>query len=186
MASKTGIANRAALKLGQPRVSNIDTDSSVVATTFADMWDQVRDALLQAYPWNFAIKRTVLSGSATTTDEWGWDYKATIPSDMLQLLEIEDSPDYQVENGKILSDEASLSIRYIARIETTNLYPPLFCELLAFQLAIEGCERIVQDLKMRTVLMQEMQIFMEKVLSSDAIENPPVEQEEDTWITVRS
>ena len=185
MASKTAIANRANLKLGQPRVSNIDTDGSVNAQVMSDMWDQVRDALLQSYPWNFAIKRATLATTGTTPD-WGWYNEYSLPTDFLQLLEIKDNPDYKIEHGKILCDEDTLSIRYIARIENTGLYPALFGELLAYQLAIEGCERITQDKTLKAQLIQEMAVYRETVLSSDAIEDQPVEQVEDDWITVRA
>lgn len=72
MASKTEIANRGLMKLGQPRVSNIDTDPSPAAVAMSALFDSVRDELLQSYPWNFAIKRVDIA-AAVDAPSWGWD-----------------------------------------------------------------------------------------------------------------
>ena len=87
MASKTEIANRALSKLGQPRVSNIDTTDTKPARIIRDMYDSVRDALLQSYPWNFAVKRVTLAPDATAP-AWGWTFAYTPPADFLSIYRV--------------------------------------------------------------------------------------------------
>ena len=98
MASKNEIAVRALSKLGQPRVSNIETDSTTNAIVLRDMYDVVRDALVASYPWNFAIKRAQLAKDSISP-AWGYNNSFTLPVDFLALLEIKSNPDYRIESG---------------------------------------------------------------------------------------
>lgn len=185
MASKTQIANRALNKLGQGRVSNIDTDPSVAAITMSQLWDTVRDATLQMYPWNFATKRTDLAPDSSAPS-WGYSTSFSIPSDCLQLLEIKDDIDYKIEGNKILCDEDDIIyIKYIRREDDVSMYPPIFVEMLSHNLAIESCDRITDDTNLKAVLIQQAKDLREKVLATDSVENLPVDVIEDDWVTVR-
>lgn len=185
MASKTQIANRALFKLGQPRVSNIDTDSSERAVIMAGLWETVRDNLLQTYPWNFAIERTSLAEDAATP-AFDWAAQYTLPSDCLQVLNTEDDVDYEVAGNKILSDvESELGIRYIKRVEATGYYPPIFVEAMAIALALEACDKLTDDNTKKQLLLVEMREVMERSYMTDAIENPPVDINDDAWLTAR-
>ena len=63
--SKTSIANRALIKVGEPRTSNIATEDTVASNIIIEIWSSVRDSLLAQYPWNFAIERKALTADAT-------------------------------------------------------------------------------------------------------------------------
>lgn len=185
MAGKTEISNRTLIKLGQPRVSNIETDNSPAAITINNLWASVRDSLLQSYPWNFAIKRVSLAPD-TSTPTYGWSTQFTPPIDFLQLLDIKDDIDYKFEGGKILVDgQTSLFMRYIARIEDTSLWPPLFNEMMMVTLAIEGCDRITQDKNLKQLLLAEQRVIAQKALGADAIENLPEDLPLDEWLEAR-
>ncbi len=192
MASKTEIGNRALSKLGQPRVSNIDTVNTKPARTISDMWDIVRDAMLRSYPWNFAIKRTDVAPD-TDAPSFGWDNAYSLPTDCLALLEVLDSGDdelpsdaYKVEGGKILSNTDSvIYIRYISRITNTGEFDALFTEAFASRLAYEGCEQITQSNTKKQALWQEYQNYIQQAFTSEAIENPPTALPEDAWLTAR-
>lgn len=186
MASKTEIANRTLIKLGQSRVSNIDTDTSTAAVTLSQLWDSVRDSTLQMYPWNFATKRADLVPDSVSPS-WGYSTAFSIPSDFLQLLEIKDDIDYKIEGNKILCDQSDIIyIKYIRREDDVSMYPPIFVEMLSQNLAIESCDRIADDTNLKAVLIQQSKDLREKVLATDSVENLPVEVDEDDWVTVRS
>ncbi len=155
MAGKTEIANRVLIKLGQPRVSNVETDPTPAALTINGIWDTVRDSLLQSYPWNFAIKRVGLASDAATP-AYGWAVQFSPPVDFLQLLDVKDDIEYVFENGKILVDDSSeLFIRYVAKIEATTSWPPLFIEMFVATLALEACDRVTQDKTLKSLLAAE-------------------------------
>lgn len=183
--SKTAIANRALSKLGERRVSNIDTTDNASAEIIRDMWDGVRDALLQSYPWNFAIKRTSLAIAGTSPD-WEYSNEYTLPVDFLSLLEVKNDPDYRIEGGFIRTDEGTpLPIRYVARIETTGNWDPMFDEAFAAALAAEACEAITQSNTKKQILLQEKVQAIKDAFANDAIQEPPLDLRPDTWLTAR-
>lgn len=190
MASKTDIANRALSKLGQGRVSNIDTVDIKAAKVMRYMWDHVRDLMLSSYPWNFAVTRTQLAADATTPS-WGYAKQYTVPSDFLSLLEIKGNPDYRMESTlsggrKILTDaSAPLYIRYIRRVVDTGEFDAFFVETLSSRLAFEGCEEITQSNAKKDALYKEYIKNIKDAFAADAIQDPPLELQESEWILAR-
>lgn len=185
MASKSEIANRALLKLGQPRISNIETDPSPNAIAMNSLFDNVRDEILQSYPWNFSIKRANIAADVVTPT-WGWDNAYPLPSDCLRLLEIKDVSEFSVENNKILCDETdAIYIKYIFKVTDTGLFPSLFNEVFSVSLAIEACDRIANDDGLKQSLMQQRREILQRATSTDAIENPPEFFEDDVWLVSR-
>lgn len=185
MASKSEIATRALLKLGQTRISNIETDTSPNAIIINSIFNQVRDELLQSYPWNFSIKRVDLAADVVEPT-WGYDSSFSLPVDLLRLLEIKDVTDYSIENGKILCDEVGpIYIKYIYRITDIGLFPSLFNELFSVCLAVEACDRIANNQQLLQSLMLQKKQILERATSTDAIENPPEYFEDDAWLVAR-
>ena len=185
MASKTAIANRALSKLGEARVSNIDTDNNKPAKVIRFMYDIVRDAMLTAYPWNFAIKRVQIAADADTP-AWGYNKQYTLPTDFLALLEIRGNPEYRLEGGFILTNEgAPIYIKYIARIENSGLFDPLFVEAFATRMAFEGCEEITQSNTKKEALLRDYDMIVKQAYASNAIQSQPQELEPDTWLLAR-
>lgn len=185
MASRTSISNRALSKLGQPRVSNIATTDTKAARTINEMYDIVRDAVLAAYPWNFAVTRTNLAPDADAPD-WGWDYAYTMLADFLSLVQIDGDPDYEFENGKILTNEGTvLYIKYIYQNTDEGAFSALFTETFATRLAFEGCEEITQSNTKKATLGQEYESQLKQAYQVDAKDNPIKDEEDDDWVTAR-
>lgn len=185
MASTTQIANRGLLKLGQPRVSNIETDNSPNAIVMNDIFGDVRDELLQSYPWNFAIKRKDIASDATPP-VWGWGASYSLPPDCLRVLEIDGVEKYSVENGKILCNESgAIYIKYIYRVTDPNLFSFVFSELFSVNLAIEASDRITAAAGLKSNLLSQRREILNRATSSDSIENPPEYFDEDAWLTSR-
>lgn len=185
MASKTDIANKMLYKVGERRVSNVDTDDSERAKIIADNFELWRDELLVSYPWNFAIKRTQLAKDATAP-AWGYANAFTLPSDYLHILEIYGDPEYRIESGKILTDEgAPLKIKYVRRVEETGDFHPMFSEALSSHGAVEISERLSQSNTKKQILLEERERIMKKAFALDAIEDPPQERRDDQWLLSR-
>lgn len=186
MASKTQIANKTLVKLGQDRVSNIETDNSQRAIIINQLWDVVRDATLQTYPWNFAIKRISLAPDSVAP-AWGWAAAYSLPSDCLQLIEIKDQIDYELEGGKILCDESNvIYIKYVYKVTDASLYPPSFVDVFSHDLATEACEAITSDANLKQLLIAERRMIVDRALAADSVENLPVDIVEDDWLTART
>lgn len=190
MASKTAIANRALSKLGESRVSNIQTDTNNQAKIINEMWDIVRDVLLASYPWNFAIVRTQLAKDSTSP-AWGYNNRYTLPSDFLSLLEIKDNPEYKLESDSsggqyiLTNSGAPIYIRYIRRVENAGEYAPLFVEAFASRLAYEACETLTQSNTKKQLLAQDYEMNIKEAYAIDAIQEQPTELQESQWILSR-
>ena len=185
MPSIVQICNKALDKVGHGPITSL-TDGTKAANLCNRNWEMIRDEILRAHPWNFAVTRATLAPSSTTPD-WGFAYKFPLPSDNLRLLEVLDhsTAEYQVESKHILADDDVLYIRYIAKKTDPNDYDSQFVNMAAQRLAIELCEPLTQSTTKKTMLWDEFKEFTTMALRSDGQENPPQQFEEDDWINAR-
>lgn len=190
MASETEICNRALQKVGAKRITSLSQDShSARACNVA--YATCRDAELRAHPWSFAIARATLAADATAPD-WGRGYSFQLPTDFLRMHQpyAEDNTyqlDYVIEGQKILTDQpAPLYLRYISQVTDPNRMDVLFREAVAARLAVEVCEELTQSNTKLQNLTAAYGAIISEARRTNAIEKPPQEALEDSWITARS
>lgn len=152
MAGITAIVNRAMIKLGAELINDINEVDSKNARIAANIYVQIRRELLRSHPWNFAVKRVILA-SLTTDPAFGFAYQYQLPSDCVRVLRL-NYPDipYKVESNKVLCDESTLSLMYIADITDTEQWDPLFAEAYSSKLAAEMCLAITGSASLVTDL----------------------------------
>ncbi|HEY6026401.1 MAG TPA: hypothetical protein VIV09_05825 [Pseudolabrys sp.] len=188
-----GIANRALAKLGEAPLLAM-TDNTKAGRTMNAMFDAVRDAELRRCRWKFAVKRDQLTALAAAP-AWGYLYAYPLPADFLAIVQVNDyylhplaknAGLWSVEGGQILTDIAPLlKVRYTARIDNAGLFDPLFCEALACKLAYEACEAITQSGSKKQLLGQDYKDALLEAARVDAIENPPVDLPDFSWLDSR-
>ena len=136
MASVVDICNGALNQLGASTVLSLTEDSKNARLCNA-RYTQVRDSVFRSHPWNCLQKRVQLAAD-TDTPAWGFTKQYTLPADCLRLLTILDyDSDYKVEGRKILTDNSSVKILYIGRIEDPNEYDELLRETLSAAIAAD-------------------------------------------------
>jgi hypothetical protein len=194
MASQTEICNNALTKLGQARIVAI-TDNVKAARSLNAIWAMKRDAELAAHPWTFSTRRAQLP-AAVATPAFGWGYSFPLPAEYLRLVEVgenfvlymaDTTPYFQVEGDatgqNILCDETSpLNVRYIARVENTGLWSPLFCEALACRLAAELAEDLTQSARKKDSAWSDWKMAIQLARRANAIEQPPQPSIETAWV----
>jgi len=198
MTDDVGIVNLALIKLGGNTIGAL-TEATDAARKVNAIYEMVRDAELEAHPWNFSIKRAELAAS-TTAPDFEYDLQYPLPSDFLRLYEIfdypvqfptEDAP-FAIENGGddgtcILTNwTAPLQIRYVAKVTNPALYNPLFVQALACSLALALCDRLTQHQGKKADISQEYEMWLARARRIDAIQNPPVPLLESSWILSRA
>jgi len=185
MPSVVDVANRALDKLGHGAITSL-TDGTKAASLVERTWPIVRNHVLRSHPWNFAVKRASLS-PLTETPAWGFSYQHQLPDGLLRLLEVLDlsMDEYQIEGNKLLCDESVVYIRYIDTITDPNEFDALFTNYLATALAFELCETLTQSNTKKNLLVEELKEVMLEAKRTDAVENPPVSFEEDSWVEAR-
>lgn len=127
-------------KLGKGRITSF-SDATESSQLCALMYPILRDEVLMAVPWSFAIRRSTLSLLATTPNhEFAYEHQLPTNPKCLRLLEIEgerDGYEYTIEDDKLLSDDSVQKVKYIAQITTTGDFSPMFTSALIARLASE-------------------------------------------------
>lgn len=148
--SKPQICNLALDHLGQQDrrgpVTNIDQPVTPTEVICSRWYDVTRLFLLRKHPWNFALKRTVITPTGTAP-AFGFTHAFNLPGDFVRLATIEDpnnldptfKTNYQLESNQILvdtTDGASLNLRYVANVEDVTQFDALFVDAFAVRLAL--------------------------------------------------
>ena len=140
MSSKVDLANEALLLLGANTITSFtDNDSNAVLVN--RFWPSERDSVLRSHRWNCAVTTANLAALADTPII-DWEYKFTLPTDpyCLRVLDVRTVTgdiklDHEVQGRELLTEESTVDITYIQRLEDTSLYDPLLYQALVFRMA---------------------------------------------------
>lgn len=165
MASVTDICNLALARLGdEANVQSIDPpDGSAQATHCARFYALARDSLLAMHSWGFATRREALAALVLPDSVTTWAYAYAMPNQCVQALAVLPSyasSDYSLFIGDqggmpaeqaltvpyvvesldsgatvVLTNQEDATLRFVRRVEDTNLFPPLFVDALSWLLA---------------------------------------------------
>lgn len=170
MISQVDICNLALAKLSQDVTISSMNERSKEARTFARLWDPMRDLVLSARDWPFAIKAQALALDPEDPLP-GWQYRYARPADCLTALAVTNElglragrmlsrwcyPDYRqrfavpyqqvhgTQSTCFVTDEPGAYLVYVMRVEDTDRYPPHFVDALACKLAEESAPAIIGD-----------------------------------------
>lgn len=198
MTSKIAVANRALTKLGDARITSLDDDQKA-AREINSMFDELRDDELRARAWSFSMRRAELP-ALTDAPLFEYTKQYPLPTDCLRLFELNGywvgpsmadyrngmGREYVIEGRRILcSIAAPLRIRYAAQIEDTGIWDACFVEAFACRLAAELAEPLTQSTTRREMAWNEYDRSIAKARRANAIELPPEEIADDTWILGR-
>lgn len=184
--SVTGICNRALQLVGSAQQIMNLTDTTREARACSRAYDFARRAELRSHPWNFAIKRAQLAAD-TSAPAFGATYRFAWPSDCLRVIVPQDpSPDWQVEGRAIISsDSTPLDIRYIADIEDPTIFDAMFCETLAYRVALAIVQDMTQSATVQGELTNGYRNSLLEARKVDAMEAVPVAPNDTSWVTSR-
>lgn len=170
--------------LGAARISALSDDTKSGRAVNA-VFEQVKDFVLKAHPWNETITRATLTNTGTAPD-WGYDYAYNLPADYLRVLEVNTDYDWVVENGQILTDEGTtIEIRYQKTISDETELSPLLVQCLSLYLAYTICEEITQSTAKKEEIASSFARTMIRAQLIDAQEGSQSQFREDDWITAR-
>ncbi len=138
MTSIVDICNSALNMIGATNIIAL-TEDSKSARVCNQRFANVRDAVMRAHPWNCLIKRTTIAAD-TETPAFTFAYQYTLPTDpyCLRVLHLDyHDLEYKVEGRKIMTDEGTLNLVYLARVTDPNEYDMLLVEAMAARLAAD-------------------------------------------------
>lgn len=190
MASETDVANLAAVRIGtQARITSLDDDRAV-ARTLKAVWAIERRAVLRDGSYNFATTGTDLAALAGAVDvPYPWTYLFQLPADNLRLLEVQSLTarrDYEIQGGLIACNSAGpLYIRHIRDVPEMALWDAAAVEAFAIRLAWRCGPKIAGSSFDQNSCWQDYRLAIAGAKRVDAIENPPIEAEDGSWIEAR-
>lgn len=187
MDAQTQIVNKALILIGAQRILSI-TDGSNEAQTAAQLWDSVRDAVMRAYPWNCCVRQATLA-LLSTTPTFGYSYQYELPTDpyCLRVLGMEyDDSKFRIQGRKLLTDESSCSITFIARAEDITIWDPLLKDAVAARLASELAYPLSNSATLSKTRRDLYREILAEARSIDAQEGTPEQYEATTWLDARA
>jgi hypothetical protein len=157
-ASVVQICNLALMKFGNLSITSITAPTNKEERSCSVFYPLMRDEMVVAHPWNFAMKRADISAQLADTPSFGYDYAYQLPTDCLRVWELVDSKaEWVVESGQLLvSQDSEIYIRYIRQVLDPGLFSPSFVNCLATRLGAELAGKLSDDKAMRQALLQEL------------------------------
>ena len=156
-ASAVQICNLALMKFGNLSITSITAPTNKEERTCQVFYPVIRDELVAAHPWNFAMKRADISAQLADTPPFGFDFAYQLPTDCLRVWEMQGAEEWVVESGQLLTNQdVEIFIRYIRVVEDTGSFPPAFVNCLATRLAAELAAKLSDDKPMRQALLEEL------------------------------
>lgn len=184
--SKVALANISLDLIGATTILSFDDDTNE-ARIVKRMYEESKKEVMRSHPWNSIRKRVTLSPTVTTP---AFYYSNTyqLPSDYLRVLPYGTLADteYQIEGKKLLSNESSVELIYLANIDDTTVFEALLTKAIALRLAADICYRIVQSNSLVERLEGQYERVLRRAKTINAQEQQSQNLEAEDWLNSRN
>jgi hypothetical protein len=181
------LCSRALIRLGAAPITSFDdntSESEIAGALFAP----VRDALLSAYPWTFAMGQMTLTKSSEAPIA---DYLNAfhLPNDFLRAISAGGigkgrGSNYRIARNKLHSNEDEIVLTYIFRPDEEE-FPPFFDMALINRLAAEFCIPVTESTSRAEAMYRLADSEFQRARQIDAQQDSPNAIEDFTLIDVR-
>lgn len=149
------------------------------------IYTQTRDDLLSKHFWNFAMTRISLA-LEVTAPAFGWGSSFILPADYLLMYETYPANiDYEIEDGKVLCNQATLSIKYVRKITDVTKFHPAFTESLGLSIGTKLAFPLAGSNTLAAALRDKFDESIKDAKCNDAISAPINEFIQDTFLESR-
>ncbi len=177
MASIVDICISALNLLGASTISAL-TEDSKNARLCNQRYPAVRNRVFRGHNWNCLITRIQLAQD-TTGPVVEYTYGYTLPTDCLRVLKIHNGTtdsiasnlDYKVEGRKIVTNEGTIYLVYIALDTDPNTYDSYLAESISHQLAADLCYAITNNSTLANNYMARADERLREARFIDSTEN---------------
>jgi len=181
------ICSKALLKVGAQTITSFE-DGGGEAEDAANLYPLVRDSLLSAYPWSFAILQKRLA-RLDTTPLADYQYAYQLPADCLRIISAGTGnrgrgAEYRIYENKIYTNAEELIVTYISRIDE-NIFPSFFQEALVAALAYEFCLPLTESTSRAEHLQKRAEDILKHAKLTDSQQATPLKFEDFTLIEAR-
>lgn len=169
------ICSRALVRIGAHPIASFN-DGSAAAEIAGMLYAGVRDALLAAYGWGFAVKDAALTRLADPPSA-EFDYGFQLPNDFLRALKILTGANggagaYQIRGQNLLCSAEQVRLTYIYQVEEET-FPPHFVRALTLALSAEFCLPITENSARAEILSKQADQEFARARQIDAQQDTP-------------
>ena len=177
MASVVNMCNSALNLLGASTISSL-TEDTKNARLCNQRYEPIRNRVFRSHNWNCLIKRVQLAQDSTgPVVEYTYGY--TLPSDCLRVLKVHNGTtdsiasalDYKVEGRKIVTDEGTVYLVYVALDTDPTNYDSYLYEAVSHQLAADLAYAITNNSTLANQYMSRADERLREARFIDATEN---------------
>jgi len=183
--SDVSICNGGLIGIGEDTITSL-TEDTKPARLCNQRYEQLRNSVLRAAKWNFALKRVQLAKLPTTpTFEFSSEFQ--LPADCLRVLHTDDLYEvYRIEGGVLLSNRSSVMIKYIREITDPTRFDAQFTEALSARIGMALARPLTDSKTIEAAAIALYNDLVTDAKASDSQENGSIEVfEADAWINAR-
>lgn len=184
--SEIQICSNALLLIGSRTISSF-ADEGDPTTICSNLWPTVRDAVLRSHPWNSAMKRVALAPDATAP-AFDWAYRFQLPGDYLRAWTVGsdgESPDWNIEDGYILMDDAICYLRYIRQLIDVTKYDSMLTLAMTSGMAAVLAYPLTKSQSNQEAMVKLHQFHLKQARTVDGMEGTGEEGQVSELIRVR-
>lgn len=173
--SEVSICNQALSWLGEKLITSLD-DPTTPAQLCKLNYEQLRDAVLEARDWSFAMQRNV-PAVLVTVPVWGYSHQFQLPPDLLRVVfvgetdsDLENQPvdNWQREQDKIMCNVDTIYLRYIYRLTDPVKFTPLFVQALAARIAADLAMPLTSSRSLQSDMFNLFGVKLQEAAATDA------------------
>lgn len=138
------IVNQALTRMGENRISDLETDEAVRAQLMRENYQQVKERCLTKTSWRFATVKAALS-KLSAPPKNRWEAAWQLPPDKLKVLFVYPAANYEIQGVRLFTnDTSSVEIDYI-RYVLEGDWPAWFREYVVTDLIMQTVKGITGD-----------------------------------------
>jgi hypothetical protein len=184
MATDVEICSRALILVGDAPIASL-SEQTKRASVCANLYPIARRQMLRAHVWNCAVKRVALTALAGAP-AYGWSNWFAKPGDWLRVLDVGNcgNDDYAFEGNRILANQTSLKLRYVADV-TEGMWDAGLTDVMVLKMAADLAYPIAKSTSLMQAKLQEFTAALRIAKAIDGQENPPDQFGDSPFLEVR-
>lgn len=149
------LCNMALGRIGAGRITGLTEESN--EAIYCNLWyEHTRNEVLRSRAWKSATETQALA-QLSSTPLFGWQYQYSMPTDprALRIISVYPKSKFERQGRKILSDESTLSLKFVAEISDPNDLDEILAEVIALRLASKLATAVANDKELSKDLVRE-------------------------------
>lgn len=181
------LCSKALLKIGASTITSFE-EGTAEAEVAANLYPCIRDGLLSAYPWGFAVAQAKLP-RLETPPLADYDFAYQLPNNFLRIVSAGFGSkgrgiEYRIVEDRLHTNLNEVNLTYIYRPDE-NIFPAYFCEALINKLAFEFCIPLTESSNRAEFLNKLAEASISRARSIDAQQSTPSCFEDFSLVEVR-